>query len=121
MEKLIAELKQVIRFKETTDVGDIVLIAAEDPQMVAYALVTGIDRDPSRKDEWWHVSMQLLSVPIQPLVWTLRTAQFTGQEVFTMGGKVRFVKAVNIHGKSAVGAGPQTGGKKAKGGLRLVK
>ncbi|MCI5145193.1 MAG: hypothetical protein D3923_06585 [Candidatus Electrothrix sp. AR3] len=120
MEKLIAALKEIIQFKENTDIGDIVLIAAVDPQMTAYALVTGIERDSSRKDEWWQVSMQLLAVPLQPLVWTLRTEQFTGQEIFTMGGKARFVKAIRIEQASTKPTSqPMT--QEGKGGLRIVK
>lgn len=97
MERLIAELKQVVRFKESTDIGDLVLIVAKEPQvMVSYALVTDIERDTSRKNEWWHVSLTLLSIPPQEMTWTLRTPQLTGMEVFTMGGEERFVKAVDL-------------------------
>lgn len=97
MEKLIAELKQVIKFKDSTDIGDLVLIVAKEPQVMAsYALVTDIERDDSRKNEWWHVGMTLLSLPPQKITWTLRTPQFTGMEVFTMGGEQRFVKAVDF-------------------------
>lgn len=120
MEKLIEELKKIVDFKETTEVGDIVMIVANEPQTAAYALVTGIERDNSRKDEWWQVYMQLLSVPIQPIVWTLRTEQFNGQEVFTMGGHARFVKAVRIDRGPGASALPSSG-KKGKGGLRIVK
>lgn len=116
---MIAEIKKLVPFKETTEVGDIVLILAQDEQQptVVYAVVTAIERDPSRKDEWWHVSMQLLAVPLQPVVWTLRTPQFTGQESFTMGGKARFVKAVRLDRPQPA---PQVE-KKVKSGLRLVK
>jgi hypothetical protein len=97
MEKLIAELKQVIKFKDSTDIGDLVLIVAKEPQVMAsYALVTDIERDDSRKNEWWHVGMTLLSLPPQKITWTLRTPQFTGMEVFTMGGEQRFIKAVDF-------------------------
>ncbi|MDD3816385.1 MAG: hypothetical protein PHZ02_17275 [Desulfocapsaceae bacterium] len=97
MEKLIAELKQMIRFKDSTDIGDLVLIVAKEPQISAlYALVTDIERDSSRKNEWWHVSLTLLSIPPQETIWTLRTPQLTGMEVFTMGGEERFVKAVEF-------------------------
>jgi len=97
MEKLITELKQVIRFKDSTEVGDLVLIVAKEPQIMAsYALVTDIERDGSRKNEWWHVGLTLLSLPPQRITWTLRTPQFTGMEVFTMGGEQRFVKAVDF-------------------------
>ena len=120
MEQLIEELNKIIPFKETTETGDIVLIMIEESQVPVYALVTGIQRDVSRKDEWWQVFMQILSVPLQPLVWTLRTEQFTGQEVFTMGGKSRFVQAVHIKQESLEPI-PKPVTKQAKGGLRIVK
>ena len=96
MEKIVKELKEIIPFKDTTDVGDIVLIAAKEPQMLVYAYVSSIERDDSRKDEWWHVALNVLSLPPQQLTWTLRTPQMTGMEIFTMGGEERFVKAVDF-------------------------
>jgi hypothetical protein len=97
MQKLITELRQIISFKDSTDIGDLVLIVAKEPQIsVFYALVTDIERDTSRKNEWWHVSLTLLTLPPQEITWTLRTPQFTGMEVFTMGGEERFVKAVDF-------------------------
>ena len=96
MEKFVTELKQIITFKNSTTTGDIVLIAAKKPPMLVYALVTSIERDATRKDEWWHVGMSLLTIPLQQVTWTLRTSQMTGMEVFTMGGEGRFVKAVEF-------------------------
>jgi uncharacterized protein (DUF1786 family) len=121
MEKIIKELKGLIPFKKTTEVGDIVLVVIEETEMAGYALVTEIERDRTRKDEWWVVHMKFLSVPLQSFVWTLRTEQFTGQEVFTMGGKGRFIQAVDFKEKETLVA---TGSKKnteEKGGLRLIK
>jgi len=96
MEKLVKEIGQLVPFKETTDIGDLVLIVAKEPQMLMYALVTDIVRDTSRKAEWWHMSLTFLTVPPQNATWTLRTPQMTGMEIFTMGGEERFVKAVNL-------------------------
>ena len=96
MEKLVSELRQIVPFKETTDIGDLVLIVAKEPQMLVYALVTDIARDTTRKAEWWHLSLTFLSVPPQDVTWTLRTEQMSGQEIFTMGGEERFVQAVNL-------------------------
>lgn len=96
MEKLIKELGQLVPFKESTDIGDLVLVVAKEPQMLVYALVTDITRDTSRKAEWWHMGLTFLTVPPQEVTWTLRTPQMTGMEVFTMGGEERFVKAVNM-------------------------
>lgn len=95
MEKIIKELEQVVSFKKTTTIGDIVLIVAKEPQQVfMYAMVTDIERDSSRKDEWWHVHMTILGLPMQHVTWTLRTAQMQGEEIFTMGGEERFIVAV---------------------------
>ncbi len=118
MEKLIAELRKQVPFKETTEVGDLVLLVAEEPQMLVYALVTGIERDRSRRDEWWHLQMQVLTVPPQPLTWTLRMEQFTGREIFTMGGEERFVQAVQLDVPPK--PVPEKPARK-KTGLRLVK
>lgn len=97
MEELVEELKNILIFKDTTDIGDVVLIVGEDPQMLVYAYVTEIERDSSRqRDEWWHVHFSLLAVPLQKVVWTLRTPQMTGEEIFTMGGSKRFVQAVSF-------------------------
>ncbi len=96
MEKLVAELKKNMPLKETTGPGDIVVVMVEEPQSLFYALVTEIERDPAKKDEWWHVHLQILSFPPQPAVWTLREPQFTGREVFSMGGVGRFIQAVDF-------------------------
>jgi hypothetical protein len=105
--KIVAELKKIVRFKKTTEVGDHVLIVSKNPQAIVYALVVAIDRDLGRKDEWWVVSMQLLGLPPQPVSWTLRKPQFTGKEIFTMQGVEHFIQAVDLGGRD--GLQPSTG------------
>ncbi len=125
MEKLVAELKNIIPFKETTMVGDIVIIAAKKPEMLVYARVGDIVRDESRKEEWWQVTLHLLSIPLQQVAWTLRTPQFTGQEIFTMGGEGRFIKAVRFAETSPhtlpLGREKPGTGKERKTALRVIK
>lgn len=99
MEKIVKELKKLIAFKQTTQAGDLVLIAAKEPKMLFYAYVNKIERDSSRKDEWWHLYLTLLSVPMQKITWTLRAEQMSGQEIFTMGGEERFMQAVDFEEK----------------------
>ncbi len=121
IEKIVTDLKNIFVFKESTQVGDIVLIVAEK---IMYALVTGIERDYAKKEEWWQVSLQLLTIPPQKTVWTLRAPQFTGQEIFTMGGEERFIKAIDFgrgeaaEKKNIEPAGP---GKKKGSFLKLIK
>lgn len=96
MKKFVEELKGLIKFKETTGQNDIVLVAAKEPQMLFFAHVGEIERDSSRKEEWWHVPLTVLSIPLQKMTWTLRTEQMTGKEIFTMGGNDRFVQAIDL-------------------------
>ena len=121
MLKIVEELKQLIPFKETTDIGDIILIVAKEPQLLSYAHVNDIERDTSRKDEWWHINFTMLSIPLQKMTWTLRTDQMTGQEIFTMGGEERFVKAVDFSEKGDAGKSAITKTKKKISTLKRVK
>ena len=125
MEQLVAELKRILPFQDTTVEGDIVIIAAKTPEMLVYAKVGAIVRDASRKEEWWQVTLHLLSIPLQTVVWTLRTPQFTGQEIFTMGGEGRFIKAVRFAETAPnpllpVSENPGKG-KERKTALRVIK
>lgn len=96
MDNIIKDLKKLVPFKDTLDIGDIVLIAAKKPQMLVYGLVSDIARDLTKRDEWWHVSMHILTLPPRKVTWILRTEQMTGLEIFTMEGEERFMKAVNF-------------------------
>jgi hypothetical protein len=123
METMVQELKKIMPFKNSTAPGDVVLVAVENSKSVFYALVADIVRDDTRRDEWWHVTMHILSVPPQQVVWTLREAQFTGQETFTMAGDGRFMQAVEFP-KAAPASDPPAPGKKAakaRPALKLVK
>ena len=126
MEQFVAELKKILPLKATTERGDLVVIAAKQPQMLLYAMVGDIVRDQTRREEWWHVTLHLLSIPIQTVVWTLRSPQFTGQEIFTMSGEGRFIQAVQWDrampqpDSGPVGSGG-SGVMDRKRGLRIVK
>lgn len=123
MESLVQELKKVVKFKKDTAPGDVVLVVIEQSKSVFYAMVSDIVRDDSRRDEWWNVTLQVLSVPPQEVVWTLREPQFTGQEIFTMAGDGRFMQAVDLSGSKPVpeksSAGPKGTGSRPM--LKRVK
>lgn len=125
MEKIVRELKKVVPFKDSTAEGDIVLIAIENPKSVVYGLVTKIERDETKRDEWWRLTMHILSVPPQETTWTLREPQFTGKEIFTMGNEGRFIQAVDLGGAEPEKRrlGKSSSGKKSerKTALRVVK
>ena len=123
LEKLVEELRSITPFKDSTDVGDVVLIASEQPRLILYAKVTSIDRDPAKKEEWWNIGLTFLTVPLQNVLWTLRTAQMTGQEIFTMGGEKRFFQAVVI-GEPPASVDELSGQRKPsrqKGSLKRIK
>lgn len=123
LEQVIEELKKVIQFKENTEPGDLVLVLFENPQIAHYGRISSIERDFSKRDEWWHVTFHLLTIPPQKVVWTLRTEQFTGREIFTMGGEKRFMQAVRL-GDPELSPERKSEEKKSaqrKSGLRVVK
>lgn len=121
MNKLIVELKKLVRFKDTVAAGDIVLIAAKKPQMLVYARINDIARDESKRDEWWKVTMYILSLPPQKVTWILRTEQMTGREIFTMEGEERFMQAVDFDPDRPKPALAKQGKRKEKSSLRRVK
>ena len=121
MEKIVNDLKKLVSFKDSVEIGDIVLIAAKKPQMLVYGLVSDIIRDDTKRDEWWHVSMHLLSLPPRKVTWTLRTEQMSGQEIFTMDGEQRFMKAVDIDTKEMGPKSDPESQSKGKPSLRRIK
>ncbi|UCD66398.1 MAG: hypothetical protein JSW69_01880 [Deltaproteobacteria bacterium] len=121
MDKIVNDLKKLVPFKETVEVGDIVLVAAKKPQMLVYGLVSDIIRDDTKRDEWWHVSMHILSLPPRKVTWILRTPQMTGQEIFSMDGEERFMKAVNFDKNSEPKKKDTEQGSKDKPSLRRIK
>ncbi len=125
MDTLVAKLQKILPLKPTTDVGDIVVVAGKEPEFVTYGVIVAVERDDTRKNEWWHVTMELLGIPLQKVTWTLRTPQFTGQETFTMGGKGRFIQALRIDLGKGPGKidpeAPQDESKKGSAVLRIVK
>jgi len=118
MDKIVNDLKRLVTFKETIKTGDIVLIAAKKPQMLVYAVVSNIVRDDTKRDEWWHVSMHILSLPPRDVTWTLRREQMTGQEIFAMDGEPRFMKAVDFGAKHP---SPQKGPQQPTRGKRSLR
>ena len=130
MEQTVDELKKAVDFKETTVAGDIVLMVnetgeADGPLGFSYAVVTGFVRDDSKRDEWWFVHLSFLTVPPSPQVLILQSDHFTGQEIFTIGGRKVFIKALDFRPPAEVG-GDETGAEPSAGtrtgpGLRVVK
>lgn len=107
LEQLVAELKRILTFKDDTEEGDLVLVAAREPHLLVYARVGPIERDETKRDEWWHVTLHFLGMPIQTVVWTLREPQFTGKEIFTMGGNPHFIKALDFRALTPAEAEPE--------------
>jgi hypothetical protein len=121
MEKLVSDLKKIVAFKDRVEIGDIVLLAAKKTQMLVYALISDIVRDDTKRDEWWHVSMHILTLPPQKVTWILRTEQMTGREIFTMDGEERFMKAVVFDTKKRSGNDDLGENVRDKGALRRIK
>ena len=99
MEKVIEEIQFQVPLKDNTSTGDTVLFLREDEEgqiTISFARVLGFEPDRSKKDEWWHVRFVFLEVPLHARTIILQTPHFTGREVFTMGGRKVFIKAVSF-------------------------
>ena len=94
-EKFINEIKLKIKLKTTLDINDVIIIIA--PDVLLFGIVTKIERDMSKKIDWWHVTFTTLSIPLQQMTIIMRTEQMTGQETFTMDGQYRFFSAIDIN------------------------
>ncbi|MEW6264915.1 MAG: hypothetical protein AB1641_17715 [Thermodesulfobacteriota bacterium] len=126
MEKAVEELKALMRFKDSTSVGDVVLMLNEtgdenEPINAAYAVVTDFVRDISKRDEWWHVHFSFLAVPPVSQMLILQTPHFTGREIFTIGGRKVFIKALDFSPTREPEDGTISPKEKIKTSLRLVK
>jgi hypothetical protein len=74
-----------------TTINDVVLIYFED-NPVAFARIEDINAD--HKEDWYHVTLLMLQLPLQVVTWILRDVYIDG-ETFTMGGKkMRLEKVV---------------------------
>jgi hypothetical protein len=99
MEKVIEEIQLQVPLKDNTSAGDTVIFIreTEDGQVsISYARVMGFEPDRCKRDEWWHVRFVFFEIPTEARTIILQTPHFTGREVFTMGGRKVFIKAVNF-------------------------
>jgi hypothetical protein len=99
MEKVIEEIQFQVPLKDNTLAGDTVVFIRETEGgqiSICFARVMGFEPDTSKRDEWWHVRFVFFEIPPQARTIILQTPHFTGREVFTMGGKKVFIKAVNF-------------------------
>ena len=116
IEKLLEEIQFQVPLKDTTEPGDTVIFLRETEAgqvSVSYANVLGFDPDPTKRDEWWHVHFVFLEIPPQARTIILQTSHFTGREIFTMGGRKVFIKAVNFGAFQEESADPVTGAGKS--------
>lgn len=70
--------------------NDVVLIYFEEKPTV-FARIEAIE--PDIKNNWYHVTLLLLTIPTQTVTWILRDAYINGSP-FTMGGKPVRLEAV---------------------------
>jgi hypothetical protein len=99
MDKVIEEIQFQVPMKDNTSIGDTVIFLRETEEgqiNISFARVMGFEPDLSKRDEWWHVRFVFLEIPPQARTIILQTPHFTGREIFTMGGRKVFIKAVNF-------------------------
>ncbi|MBN1847113.1 MAG: hypothetical protein JW932_00860 [Deltaproteobacteria bacterium] len=71
--------------------GDVVLVYFKD-QPTVYARIEYVE--PDVKKDWFRVTLQLFTIPIQVVTWILR-AEYINGEAFTMGGNPMRLERIN--------------------------
>ncbi|MDR3135423.1 MAG: hypothetical protein LBU69_04930 [Deltaproteobacteria bacterium] len=98
IEQVVEELGKKLPFKPETNVGDNILIARENENAlveVAFARVVSFAPEIRHRQEWWHVEMAILSIPLQRVTFIVNSEQLNGKEIFTVSGQKVFLKAIN--------------------------
>lgn len=101
MENFVKNLTTRVPFKETTETGDVVVVVQEGERgdlAVNYARVVGFRPDLTKRDAWWQVDFVFLRMPPSLNTIILQPNHFTGQEIFTIGGRKVFIKALDFNG-----------------------
>ncbi len=91
LDKKLKDIKKYISLKDTTYIGDIILVGT--PEGIYYATVRDIK--PDIKKNWYIVRFTLLVLPPVELSWTLRDPQMCG-EIFTINEEEHFMAAVKL-------------------------
>jgi hypothetical protein len=126
IEQIVEELRLKVPFKEGTSAGDVVLIVREDEAGLAeifFARVTGYALETRHRQEWWHVGLAFLTIPLRYATFVVSADQISGKEIFTMNGRKVFIKAVDTDGPAREASeDPRPQDQRPAGsGLRLVK
>lgn len=81
-----------------TGEGDLVLIYFQD-QPTVFSRIESIE--PDIKKNWYHVTLLMLTIPVQTVTWIIRDIYIDG-EPFTMGGRdIRLEKISRVPTESA--------------------
>lgn len=123
--------------KKSIDVGDIIFLLSEGSSISEvefsynYAKILDIKRDPSKKDEWWIISLvYIMPFPSAENYLIVRTEQLNG-ELFTINGKRKIIRAPNFeefrnkirtgHEKLVDSEGQTKKGKPNEEGAKVIK
>ena len=96
MGKLIEQVRSIMKFHTSPNIGNLVIIVNEPNKTSFYGRIQNFTRDHTKKDEWWEVEFLILTVPPIIITWKLRTPQFSGKETFTMNGEEIFIAPIDL-------------------------
>ncbi|MDR1110028.1 MAG: hypothetical protein LBP92_04860 [Deltaproteobacteria bacterium] len=125
IEKIVEELRLKVPFKEGTQAGDVILIVRENEAglvEIVFARVIGYAPEIRHRQEWWHVDLVLLSIPLGYATFVVNADQLSGKEIFTIKGRKVFIKAVDTESPiRETFAEEEEEPPPQRGGLRLVR
>jgi len=94
MKQLIKQVKSIVTQAKSAEQGSTVLVFFGEDSSLMWGIIREFVRDETKKDDWFHVTIDMLSMPPRRVVWTLRVPQINGSEEFTMQGNPRYILPV---------------------------
>ncbi|MDR1677501.1 MAG: hypothetical protein LBS44_03820 [Deltaproteobacteria bacterium] len=98
VDQIVEELRLKVPFKATTNLGDVILMVRENEAglvEIMFSRILGLSPEIKHRQEWWHVDMVFLTIPLNYATLIVNADQLTGKEIFTINGRKVFLKAVD--------------------------
>ena len=101
LEHLILDIKKQIKFKDKTNIGDVVVVLSEGfgiiPDQINFGFVKNISKENKIESK---IDLLLLHVPLRNISFRLIHEHYTGKQFFAINGNKMWICAIDPSDKS---------------------
>ncbi|MDR2443768.1 MAG: hypothetical protein LBE31_09660 [Deltaproteobacteria bacterium] len=98
IEEIIEELSVQLAFKDTTELGDVVMLITEEKfgyYGINFAHVVSLEPKIINEVEWWQVGLIILSIPLSGQQLIVQKVNLSERPLFSLRSRKVFLKAVD--------------------------